>query len=54
MDLTIHRYYLDRKYIDQIKSDLHEIFRETSYGCPTMIKTKKQTKLQTNNKQTNK
>ena len=43
---------LDPIYLSQIKSDLHKTFRETSYGCPMMNKTKNQsnplTKIQTN------
>ena len=32
--------FLDPKYHGQIKSDLFEIFRETSFGCPMTIKVK--------------
>ena len=29
---------LDPKYLSQIKPDIYETFRETSCGCPKMIK----------------
>ena len=32
--------FLDLIYLSQIKSDLHKTCRETSYECPTLIKTK--------------
>ena len=34
--------FLDPKYLSQINSDFHEIFRETFCTCPMMFKTKKQ------------
>ena len=42
-----NKYFLDPIYLSQIISDLHENFRVHSYGCPKMIKIKK------NNKQFN-
>ena len=47
-----NKHFLDPKYLSQIKSNLHKIFRGTFCWCPKKIKTKKQTNLQTN-KQTN-
>ena len=44
---------LNPKYLSQIKSDLHKIFRVTYCGCPKMVKTKKQISKQAN-KETNK
>merc|ERR1712082_1137 len=41
--------FLDPKYLGQIKSNLHKIFRGTFCWCPTKIKTKnKQIYKQTN------
>ena len=42
---------LDAKYLSQIKSDIHKIFRETSCGYSTMIEAKNNKSI---NKQTNK
>ena len=46
--------FLDPKYISQIKSDLHEIFRETFCGGSTMNKTRNKQIYKWKNKQTNK
>ena len=43
---------LDPKYLSQIMSYLHYIFRETSCGCATMIKTKNKQIYKQTNKQT--
>ena len=43
--------FLDPIYLSQIKSDLHEIFRVYSCGCPKMIKINKNKSIK---KQTNK
>ena len=45
-----NNYFLDPKYLSQIKLDLHKIFRVTSCGCPKVIKIKNKR----SNKQTNK
>ena len=49
-----NKHFLDPKYLSQIKSDLHEIFRVGSCGCPKMIKIKIQKNNTQTNKQTNK
>ena len=46
------KHFKDPKYISQIKSDLHEIFREASCGCSMMIKTKNKEFYKQTNKQT--
>merc|ERR1712239_4506 len=49
-----NKHILDLEYLSQIKSDLHEILRETSFGCSTMIKAKNKQIYKQTNKQTNK
>ena len=54
---TNKKTFLDTKYLSQSKSDIQEIIRVTSCGCPNMIKTKeidKHINKQTTNKSINK
>ena len=49
-----NKHFLDFKYLSPINSDLQEIIKVTSFGCPTITNTKKQIYKQTNKKkQTN-
>ena len=45
---------LDPQYLSQINSDLHEIFRETSYGYQKIIQAKNNQPTNQLNKQTKK
>ena len=49
-----NKHFKDPKYLSQIKSDIQENHRVTSYGCSKMIKIKKKQTGQQTNKQTNK
>ena len=46
--------FLDPKYLSQIKSDRHKIFRIYFCGCPKIIQIKNKSINKQTNKQTNK
>ena len=48
------KHLLDPKYLSQINSDLHKIFRVPSHKCPKMIEIKNKQLNKQTNQQTNK